>query len=113
MMPKGLQEGFLKVNNDETALLNMFNKDVERMKNFKDWDDELLQNIKAPALIVSGDKDVATVEHTLKVSRLIPNAELLILPGTHGECLGEAADDQPKSKQFEATVLLIKNFLDK
>src|SRR5690348_13308855 len=30
-MPKALQEGFLAVNNNQAALQNMFNKDVQRM----------------------------------------------------------------------------------
>lgn len=39
-MPKALKDGYLKANNDEKGLLNMFNKDVQRMKMFKGWTDE-------------------------------------------------------------------------
>jgi pimeloyl-ACP methyl ester carboxylesterase len=46
---------------------------------------ELLANIKHPVLLISGDRDAITLEHTLKIYRAIPNAELCILPGTdHG-----------------------------
>src|ERR1700712_461463 len=54
-MPQVYQDEFLKINNDPAALLNMFNQDVQRMKGFKDWTDEAMSSIKAPALIVQGD----------------------------------------------------------
>lgn len=112
-MPGGLQEAFLNINPDTNALLNMFNKDKQRMIDFKDWKDSDLQNIKAPALIVNGDKDVVTVEHALKISRLIPGAQLLILPGVHGECLGEIETVSLNSKQPQMVVELVNIFLDK
>ena len=55
-MPQVLRDAFLKVNPDSAALLNMFNKDVARMVAFKDWNDEDLKSINAPALIINGDK---------------------------------------------------------
>src|SRR5436190_9423510 len=39
-MPQILREGFLTANNSAESLLNMFNKDVQRMKLFKDWTDD-------------------------------------------------------------------------
>jgi pimeloyl-ACP methyl ester carboxylesterase len=112
-MPQGLRNAFSKINPDKSALLNMFNKDVARMVNFKDWNDEDLQSIKVPALIINADKDVILPEHALKMSQLIPNAELAILPGFHGECLGEIETTKPNSKQAAITVELIKEFLNK
>jgi pimeloyl-ACP methyl ester carboxylesterase len=112
-MPQGLKNAFSKINPDKSALLNMFNKDVARMVNFKDWNDEDLQSIKVPALIINADKDVILPEHALKMSQLIPNAELAILPGFHGECLGEIETTKPNSKQAAITVELIKEFLNK
>ena len=112
-MPQGLKNEFLKINPDTNTLLNMFNKDVERMVNFKDWDDSDLQSVKAPALIINADKDVILPEHALQISRLIPNAELIILPGLHGACLGEVGATIPNSKQPEITAELVKEFLDK
>ena len=112
-MPQGLKDAFLEINPDTNALLNMFNKDVERMVNFKDWNDGDLQSVKAPALIINADKDVILPEHGLQISRLIPNAELMILPGLHGACLGEIETAIPNSKQPEITVELVKEFLNK
>jgi pimeloyl-ACP methyl ester carboxylesterase len=110
-MPQGLRDAFLKINPDSAALLNMFNKDVERMATFKDWSDEDLKSIKAPALIINADKDVILPEHALKMSQLIPNARLVILPGVHGECIGEVETASLKSKQPQFVVELIKEFL--
>jgi pimeloyl-ACP methyl ester carboxylesterase len=112
-MPRGLRDAFLKVNPDSAALLNMFNKDVARMVAFKDWSDEDLKSIKAPALIINADKDVILPEHALKMSQLIPNARLIILPGVHGECIGEIETASLNSKQPEMVVELVKEFLDK
>ncbi len=111
-MPKALQEAFLKINPDSSALFNMFNKDKQRMIDFKNWNDDDLKNIKASALIINGDKDVTTPAHALKMSQLIPNAQLIILPGVHGKCLGEGETGSLKNKQPEMVVELIKEFLD-
>lgn len=112
-MPQPLRDAFLKINPDSTALQNMFEKDVARMVSFKDWSDDDLKSIKAPALIINADKDVITNEHAVKMSKLIPNAELMILPGTHGAYFGEICTAVPGSKQPEMTVEVIEEFLEK
>jgi pimeloyl-ACP methyl ester carboxylesterase len=112
-MPQPLKDAYLKINNDTIALRNMQDKDASRMRGFKDWEDSDLQNIKAPALIMNADKDVILNEHALKISKLIPNAELIILPGVHGAFLGEICTAIPGSKLPEITVELVKEFLDK
>ena len=112
-MPTLLKTYYLQINNDQKGLQNMFNKDKERMLRFKDWRDEDLASIKNPSLIISGDKDVTTREHTVKMSHIIPNAQLLILPGTHGSFIGEVCSTEEGSKMPETTVTIIKEFLDK
>ena len=42
-MPAPLKAAFLKVTPDKDKLLNMFNKDVERMKNFRDIPDDAIR----------------------------------------------------------------------
>jgi pimeloyl-ACP methyl ester carboxylesterase len=45
----------------------------------------LLAKIQQPVLLVSGDHDVITLEHTLQIFHALPNSELCVLPGTdHG-----------------------------
>jgi pimeloyl-ACP methyl ester carboxylesterase len=44
-----------------------------------------LSALPHPVLLISGDRDVVTLEHTLAMYRALPNAELCVLPGTgHG-----------------------------
>jgi pimeloyl-ACP methyl ester carboxylesterase len=42
----------------------------------------LLAKISQPVLVVSGDRDAITLEHTLKIFHALPTAELCVLPGT-------------------------------
>lgn len=49
---------------------------------------EMLSKIKAPVLVMSGDRDMIRLEHTLQIYRAIPGAKLWVLPGTgHGTFL--------------------------
>jgi pimeloyl-ACP methyl ester carboxylesterase len=112
-MPQPLKAAYVQVNNDPTGLQTMFEKDKERMVNFKDWPDEQLQSIKAQTLIVAGDHDVVTTDHAIKMSKTIPNAELMILPGTHGSFIGEICAEVKGSNVPGATVSIIEEFLDK
>jgi pimeloyl-ACP methyl ester carboxylesterase len=112
-MPKPLQDAYLRINPDPAALLNMHNKDRDRMIAFTDWSDDDLRSIKAPALIINANKDVVRNEHALKMSKLLPNAELIILPGEHGAYLGEICTALPGSKLPEITTEIVKEFLEK
>src|SRR5690242_2602243 len=112
-MPQVLKDGYLTANNDPAGLLNMFNKDVQRMKVFKDWSDEQIRSIKAPALVINSTKDVGSPEHAVEMYRTIPDCELAIFPGGHGAYLGAVESlDNGKWSQFNATYL-IEDFLDK
>ena len=42
----------------------------------------MLATITQPVLIISGDRDAITLEHTLKIFHSLPVAELCVLPGT-------------------------------
>lgn len=113
-MPELLKEGYLKVNPDTSGLKVMHDKDALRMVNFKDIPDEKLRSIAAPTLIIIGDKDVIKPEHALEMHRLIANSELAIIPGGHGEYLGEITTLKSGYKESDFMVLpLIDNFLDK
>jgi pimeloyl-ACP methyl ester carboxylesterase len=49
----------------------------------------LLATITQPVLVISGDRDAITIEHTVQIFHALPNAELCILPGTdHGTFSG-------------------------
>jgi len=112
-MPAVLREGYLKLTGNEAGLLNMFTKDVQRMKNFRGWTEGEMRSIKAPALIMNGNKDVGSVEHAVEMYRLIPDCELAILPGGHGSYLGTIESINNGDWTQSYTVPLIKEFLDK
>ena len=113
-LPQVLKEGYLNVtDNNEAGLLNMFNKDVQRMKTFKGWTDEQMRSIKVPALVINGNNDVGSVEHAVEMYRLIPDCELAIFPGGHGDYLGSLETlVNGKWPAFNA-VRLVEEFLDK
>ncbi|MFI5160162.1 MAG: alpha/beta fold hydrolase [Sphingobacteriales bacterium] len=109
-MPQPLREAFLKVTPDQALLQNMFEKDVARMVNFKDIPDEAIKSITAPALIIVSQYDAITIEHTVKMSRLIKGAQLMVLPGMHGACIGEMGVNA-SNKVPAATAVFIEEFL--
>jgi pimeloyl-ACP methyl ester carboxylesterase len=110
-MPQIYKDEFLKINNDPAALRNMFNKDAHRMLVFKDWTDDDMRSIQAPTLIVTGDRDLASPEHSAKLARLLPHGRLAILPGGHGEYFGEMYFPDKGSKMPELFVAMLDEFL--
>jgi pimeloyl-ACP methyl ester carboxylesterase len=111
-MPQSLKTAFLDVNPDTAALQIMFERDRDRMINFTDYPDELLKSIQAPTLLINGDKDVVTLEHTIKMYRLIPHGRLAILPGGHGAYLGELSTIGNGTSEQEFALPIILQFLD-
>lgn len=111
-VPVSLREAFLKVNPDQSRLQVMFEKDVQRMINFPDIPEDDIRSIKAPALIINGDRDVMPAEHAVKICGLIAGARLAILPGVHGEYLGEAGVTKAGSPLPGITAALVEAFLN-
>ena len=109
MMPEPLQRAYLKANPDPKGLQRMFDRDVARMKDFKDIPDASIRGVAAPALVINGDAEVVRAEHALALSRLLPNARLLIVPGVHGEYFGSM--EAPSSHLPPLVVAMIDAFL--
>lgn len=110
-MPAQLKEAYLKVAPNPKDLIKMHDKDAKRMAEFKDWRAEDIRSIKSPTLIINGDADVVRPEHAMEMFRLLPNAKLAILPGGHGEYIGEIMAAKEGSKLPEWTVTMIEEFL--
>lgn len=110
VMPAVLREAFLKLTPDSAKLLTMFQKDKERMIDFPDWSDDDLRSIKAPAMIVSSDRDVITPEHSARMARMIPGARLVILPGVHGAVIG-TLDAGVGKGYVDMVAVLVEEFL--
>lgn len=110
-MPQQYKDAYMEVNPDSAKLYNMYTKCANRMINFKDFPNEQIQSIKSPVLLVNGDADVATSEHIVAMSRLVPNCKLAILPGGHGAYMGEITTLKKDYKNTDFIVPLIENFL--
>jgi len=113
MVPPPLKEAFFKVNPDAKGFQAMFERDVARMKAFKDISDSAIKSISAPALIINGDADVVRAEHALELSHTLQHAQLAILPGGHGDYIGEVCAPDKITKIPELVAVMIDEFLKK
>jgi pimeloyl-ACP methyl ester carboxylesterase len=112
-MPEQLRLAYKQVAPDANGLQIMHDRDAKRMINFVDIPTEKIKSIKAPALIIIGDKDVITPEHAIEMHRQIANSELAIIPGGHGEYMGEITTLKPDTKESDFVVPMIEKFLDR
>ena len=112
-MPQQLQNAYKQVAPDTSGLQIMHDRDAKRMVNFKDIPDKQIKSIKAPTLIIIGDKDIITPEHAIELHMQIANSELAIIPGGHGEYIGEITTIKSEFKENELIVPLIEKFLNK
>jgi pimeloyl-ACP methyl ester carboxylesterase len=110
-MPQPLKDAFLKVTPDMDKLKAMHDKDATRMQTFRDVRDAAVRSVRAPTLIIMGDRDIATPKHTIELLRLFPNARLLVLPSGHGEYLGEVTMPPVDSGYPELTARVVAQFL--
>jgi pimeloyl-ACP methyl ester carboxylesterase len=81
-MPQELRDTYVAVSPHPEKLQSFFDKCVERMRNFKDIPESAMRGITAPTLIICGDADVMRPEHAVETFRLLPHAQMAILPGT-------------------------------
>jgi pimeloyl-ACP methyl ester carboxylesterase len=102
-MPSELREAYLKVAPHPENLESFFYKARNRMRDFKDVPDEAIRSINAPTLVVSSDRDVMRPEGAVELFRLLPHAQLAILPGTEHMAI---------SSQAGVLVPMIERFLD-
>jgi pimeloyl-ACP methyl ester carboxylesterase len=110
-MPQPYKDAYLKLNPSQDALFTMYERDSRRMISFEDVPDALIQTIAAPTFVVAGDRDVVRPEHAFDLSRLVPNSRLCILPGGHGEYLGEILYPQVGEHIPRLFVALVNEFL--
>jgi pimeloyl-ACP methyl ester carboxylesterase len=112
MMPQPLKDAYLKANPDPQGLQAMFDRDIARMVAFKDISIADIKAVQAPALVINGDADVVRSEHALALSRALPHAKLAILPGGHGEYIGEVCAPDKDSKLPALVTEMIETFLN-
>lgn len=90
-MPEVYKRVFLSINPNPASLRIMFDQCVQRMQQFTDIPDSVVQTVQVKTLILLGDHDVPLVESALAMSRLMPHASLAVFPGGHGLYMGEIA----------------------
>jgi len=112
-MPQPLADSYLAANPDPAGLQRMFDRDVARMKGFTDIPDAAVRGISAPALVINGDAEVILAEHALTLTRTLPHARLAILPGGHGDYIGEICTSNPNGPLPKLVVAMIEEFLSK
>lgn len=109
-MPQVYKDAFLQINPDRNALYTMYKRDVTRMQSFKDIQEEDIKAIQAQALIICGDNDVTRPEHAVEMYRKMQHARLMIVPGGHGDYIGEITTLKPEHNHYPA-LQSIESFL--
>ena len=102
-MPAELKEAYTRVAPHPEQLSAFHDKSVRRMSEFKDWRPEDIQKIGAPTMVMIADGDIVRPEHAVEMFRLLPHAQLAVLPGTDHMTLVNRAEWQ---------VSMIEAFLD-
>jgi pimeloyl-ACP methyl ester carboxylesterase len=111
-MPQVYKDADRELHPDPGHLEQLFEQDNWQTRAFEDWPDAELQAIKAPTLVVAGDQDIVTPEHAARMARAIPGGRLLVVPGNHGDYLGEVAAADGDTSLLRATLPLLTRFLD-
>lgn len=91
-MPAELKQAYLATAPHPEQLPVLFEKSVQRMRNFKGWSREQIQSVKQPVLLLLGDRDIVRVEHAAEMQKLLPDARLAVLPGTDHMGMVDRAD---------------------
>ncbi len=111
-LPPALRAAFVATAPDRAQVGVRFAKQVALMKEFKDIPEAALRTITAPTLVMVGDHDVMSVEHEVRLARLLPHASLCVMPNSgHGTYLGSAEGARPGSPLPDIALALADAFL--
>jgi pimeloyl-ACP methyl ester carboxylesterase len=110
-MPAEYVEADLAASGDPAHARAMFELDRALMLGFQDFPDALVGGITAPTLVVAGDQDVVTVPHAVDLAGLLLRSRLLVVPGNHGDYLGEVASSADDHR-LRLVLPLLLDFLD-
>jgi pimeloyl-ACP methyl ester carboxylesterase len=111
-MPQVYADADLAVSGDREHARRMFELDRALMLGFSDWPDELPASITARTLVIVGDRDVVTVDHAVRLREIIPGSALLVVPGLHGQYLGERLAAEGGLGSMRQTIPVLLGFLD-
>lgn len=91
-IPKAFREAYEKVAPDPKRWPTLVAKVMKQALEFKGWRPEEMKSIKAPTLVMIGDSDIVRPEHAVEMFRLLPHAQLAVLPGSDHFAVAEGAD---------------------
>jgi pimeloyl-ACP methyl ester carboxylesterase len=91
-MPPELREAYLAVAPRPEDFETFFYKSRNRMRDFRDVQDDAIRAIAAPTLVVGSDRDVVRLEGAVALFRLLRRAELAIVPGTEHAAITSRTD---------------------
>jgi pimeloyl-ACP methyl ester carboxylesterase len=112
-LPAPYKDADLAASADPAHAERMFELDRELMlTGFVDWPDELLRSIEARTLVVVADRDVVRVAHAARLAELVPDARLLVVPGIHGDYVGEMLASGGDLAAMRRTLPFLVDFLD-
>ena len=111
-MPRLYRNADTPLNPDPQHLERLFALDRQRMLTFPGWSDQLLGTITAPTLVLVADRDVVSPDHAVRMVRAIPASRLLIVPGNHGDYLGEQAASGGDLRTMQAALPFLLRHLD-
>jgi pimeloyl-ACP methyl ester carboxylesterase len=98
-----MQETYARLSPHPEHFTEFMTAQAQNAAELTGWSDEQLAGITAPVLVVIGDHDFVTVEHGALMKRLIPGAQLAVLPGT---------THMTATKRIDLLVPLLAAFLD-
>ena len=112
-MPEVYRNADVLVSGEPAHAERMFDLDRDLMlTGFQDFPEGELAAIAAPTLVIAGDRDVVRIDHAAALAALIPGARLLIVPGGHGDYLGEAFAAGDDLSAMSRALPLLLAFLD-
>lgn len=109
-MPQELQDAYVKVAPHPENLQKMQDKDANRMRTFKDIPEKSIKAIRIPVLVMMTDHDVPTLEHGVRLTRLLPKGRFAVIPGSHDNFIGDVSQTTPR--KTEASLTIMEEFLD-
>ena len=98
-----MQETYARLSPHPEHFTEFMAAQAQNAADLEGWSDEQLAGITAPVLVVIGDHDFVTIEHGALMKRLIPGAQLAVLPGT---------THMTATKRIDLLVPLLAAFLD-
>jgi pimeloyl-ACP methyl ester carboxylesterase len=93
-LPAGLRQEYARVSPDgERHWLAVVAKTKELWSTWNILTATDLSAIRIPVLVMAGDHDVIPLDHTMKIFRSLPQAELCILPGAGHKTMQDRPED--------------------